>query len=85
MSTVTDVSLAALRDKYKISDEFELLQPCSEDRVCFPPSKYYSVYEEHLKSGITFPPHRLVVELLRFWNFPYLLGKLSVLWLFVGH
>lgn len=31
---------------------------------------FYTVYEEHLKSGICFPPHSLVVEVLGFWNLP---------------
>lgn len=68
-STITNMNLLIFKDKYRILDEFELLRPSPKDGACFPPSGYYSAYEEHLKSEIFFSPHPLVVEVLRFWNF----------------
>lgn len=47
-----------------------LLWPRLDEIVCSPPPGCYSVYEENLKSGIIFPLHPSLVEVLRFWNLP---------------
>lgn len=67
LSTVIDIALWA---KCMILDEFELLCPSPEDRACSPLADYHPVYKEHLKSWGSFPPHPLVVEVLRVWNLP---------------
>lgn len=55
--------------KYSIPDTHVLVNLDQKVRTCSPPLKCYSIYEEHLKSGVCFPPHLLVIEDLRFWNF----------------
>ncbi|KAI5664071.1 hypothetical protein M9H77_23394 [Catharanthus roseus] len=60
-----DIALAGLREKYSILDEYVLLCPGPDARVCPPPTRSYSMYRELLKSGICFFPHPLVVEALR--------------------
>lgn len=61
-----EIALKGLRDKYLISDEHVVLCLGPDVRTCSPPPGCYSMYEEHLNSGITFPPHLLVVEVLKF-------------------
>lgn len=88
-STVTNTYLSAFKDRYKIIDEFTLLCSSPKDMACFPPLSCYSGYEEHLKFGISFPPHPIVLEVLRFSNLslgryiPFMPGNLSGLLLFV--
>lgn len=54
-STVTVITLSNLRHIYAIPNEYVILCPNPDERVCFPPPSCYSIHEEHLKSGITFP------------------------------
>lgn len=74
---IANIDLAGLQEKYLILDEYVLLRLDLDARACSPPPGYYSVYEEHLKSKICFPPHPLVIEVLRFWNIP--LGQVHLL------
>lgn len=65
-STVTNISLAVIHEKYSIPDEYALLYPGTGARTSSLPPKCYSIYEEHLKSKVCFPPHPLVIKVLRF-------------------
>lgn len=57
-STMPDIALEGLQEKYSIPDEYVLLRPGLDARACSPPPGCDSVYKKHLKFGIYFSPYR---------------------------
>ena len=63
-STITAADLEAIREKYQISAEVELLLPTSRERPSAARPREFSLYEEALNSGLRLPLAQVVVDVL---------------------
>ncbi|KAF5945843.1 hypothetical protein HYC85_016071 [Camellia sinensis] len=63
-STITAADLEAIREKYQIPAEVELLLPTSRERPSDAKPGEFSLYEEALKGGLRLPLPQVVVDVL---------------------
>ena len=63
-STITEAELEAIREKYQIPVEVELLLPILTERPSDARPGEFSLYEEALKGGLRLPLLQVVVDML---------------------